>query len=47
VQPTDFDHSSQLVAEAYAAAREALAAAAAVGRPLVPATGIRAVATAA
>jgi NTE family protein len=47
VQPTDFDHSSGLIAEAHAAARKALAAAAAVGRPLVPATGIRAVATAA
>jgi NTE family protein len=47
VQPTDFDHSSRLVAEAYAAARKALARVAGAGRPLVPAApALRAVAAA-
>jgi NTE family protein len=35
VQPTDFDHSGRLVAEAHAAARAALAGTAEAGQPLV------------
>jgi NTE family protein len=37
VQPTDFDHSSRLVADAHAGARKALAAVAGARRPLLPA----------
>jgi NTE family protein len=44
VQPTDFDHSSRLIAEARAAAGEALARAAGVTPLVAPAAGIRAVA---
>jgi NTE family protein len=43
VQPTDFDHSSRLTAEAHAAARTALARAPGVGRPLAAGADIRAV----
>jgi NTE family protein len=38
VQPTDFDHSSRLVAEAHGAARAALAATAEASKPLAVAS---------
>jgi NTE family protein len=46
VQPTDFDHSSRLTAEAHAAAEKALARPAGAAPLFAPAAGLRAVAAA-